>query len=299
MSTPTAGGIPLPTLKQYALHASYANVLSSLTLILYDWILTLELELKYIWSPQSLWNLGKLLYIITRYLALVDIPVFLTRQIGYGLSVETCVQYYNWTAWSFMVGTCVADLILAIRTWIIWERFHFWLAGLALVWTATWVITFVALGRVMPTLIFTPIPDPALSRCFLAGASDGLYIGYVVMTVYDTLIFGARFIKGIDYYRTGSSANLSTVLYRDGLMFSLILALFSVLNMVVLLTTTADLFNLLLAMQRAIHSVLTSRILLHLRRAAGERQAFESTIGMDYSEIGGVVMNLHSLTPAH
>ncbi|KAF8873948.1 hypothetical protein BD779DRAFT_1568386, partial [Infundibulicybe gibba] len=48
---------------------------ASVAVLIYDWFLTIDSELAFIWDPK--WNLGTLLYFLTRYPAFIDTAVYL------------------------------------------------------------------------------------------------------------------------------------------------------------------------------------------------------------------------------
>ncbi|EJU01848.1 hypothetical protein DACRYDRAFT_116284 [Dacryopinax primogenitus] len=269
----------------YAQHTQITNyfTVASFCLFVYDWIITLPLEAKYVWP--SPWSLGKVLFLLTRYLALIDTSVIIPRQLGNNLSTTDCQILYQWSTWSMVVGVAIADIILAMRTWAIWSRSRAWGFLLAFAWFSVYSITFGTMGKGMSGLTFGLPPDPALKGCFIIAAGDQgiLFIGFVVIMVFDLFTFTVTAIKGIDHIRRGDSA-LVSVLYRDGLLFSAVLCVISVLNIIVLEHLSSDLFDVLVVLFRSVHAILACRIMLHIRDAAG-RELDQTTAAMELTAV--------------
>jgi len=71
-------------------------------------------------------------------------------------------------------------------------------------------------------------------------------------------------------YRSGGNSGLIKAVYRDGVVYYLYLFVLSFVNVVVVKTHPTQYQHLLTSMERLLHSILTSRVLLHMRAGAGE-----------------------------
>ncbi|KAL0574541.1 hypothetical protein V5O48_007404, partial [Marasmius crinis-equi] len=78
------------------------------------------------------------------------------------------------------------------------------------------------------------------------------------------------------------SLRLFTVVYRDGILCYMALILAMTANATLIFTTPMEFSSLLMPMTRVIHSVLTSRTILHIREAM-QRNVFE-TISLDQDD---------------
>jgi len=285
MATP-AEQAEIAALVVYAQHTQITNyfTVASLCVFIYDWIITLPLEIKYVWPAPLSW--GKALFLLTRYLAIIDTSVIIPRQLGNNLSTGDCQLLYQWSTWSMVVGVAIADIILAMRTWAIWSRSRPWGFALAFAWVSVYGITIGTMGKGMTGLSFATPPDPAIKGCFIDAAGDIgiLFIGFVVIMVFDLFTFTATAIKGIDHLRRGDSA-LVSVLYRDGLLFSAVLCVISVLNIIVLEHLSSDLFDVLVVLFRSVHAILACRIMLHIRDAAG-KELGEDSASLELTSMG-------------
>jgi len=138
----------------------------------------------------------------------------------------------------------------------------------------------------LSSLVFTIPPSQDVPGCYLIKQKT-IFPVFVFIMVFETLILALTLIKGIQHFRGTKSTLVSvlyrdgirnyiyartttlvSVLYRDGIMNYIYLCVLSIVNVSVLLTVPHGYTTLLTAFQRAIHSILSARILLHLREAA-------------------------------
>ncbi|KAF8996802.1 hypothetical protein BDQ17DRAFT_1329743 [Cyathus striatus] len=75
---------------------SYLHV-SSFFLFLYEYFITLDLEVKYIWN--SPWTLIKTLFLVTRYLTFIDTSLDIIRHFSPHLSAEACYRTFSTVTW--------------------------------------------------------------------------------------------------------------------------------------------------------------------------------------------------------
>ncbi|KAJ8088319.1 hypothetical protein PM082_022391 [Marasmius tenuissimus] len=68
----------------------------------------------------------------------------------------------------------------------------------------------------------------------------------------------------------GGSSKLMKAIYEDGLIYYGFVFLISLINVVVIVLLPPDLVHLLTAFERIMHSILTSRAILHIRRVTWE-----------------------------
>ncbi|KAF8892291.1 hypothetical protein BD779DRAFT_105679 [Infundibulicybe gibba] len=100
----TSNSVMLPILQQ-AQTSKYFNV-ASFTFLIYDWFLTIDSELAFIWNQR--WNLGTLLYVLTRYSAFADMGIFLYSAVGYSIPPSVCDIVIDVSTWMFFFGISIA-----------------------------------------------------------------------------------------------------------------------------------------------------------------------------------------------
>jgi len=72
-------------------------------------------------------------------------------------------------------------------------------------------------------------------------------------------------IRGISAYRSGGDSQFYRVVYSDGIIYYIYLFGLSLFNTIIILKLPSDYVNLLVMMERVIHSVLACRVVLHIR----------------------------------
>ncbi|KAF8590892.1 hypothetical protein K439DRAFT_1115807 [Ramaria rubella] len=234
----------------------------------YEHLLTLARELDLIW-PTS-WNVGKFLFFATRYLPLVDSTILLYQHTAPpSTSPVLCALLFQLSGALIVIGMVIAELVLVFRTWAVWG------AGLAHVQ-------------------FGPSPYPNLQTCWITKNPHGvLYVDYVVVAVFD--------YSNLDYIERETILRLVVTLYRDGIQYYFYLIGFSLVNIIILAVMPSPQPSLIL-MQRVLHSICTTRILLNLREAASQDHAkgvaneeSDSVLGGQWQSNGGASVALSSI----
>ncbi|KAF8884841.1 hypothetical protein BD779DRAFT_1535906 [Infundibulicybe gibba] len=95
-------------------------VAAAATLIVYDYILTIQQEVTLVW--QNPWNQTSFLYIWNRYYSLTTLAI----NLNYGFRIidsdQTCYKYEMFQGFSGSVLVVTVDIILAFRVWILYEK---------------------------------------------------------------------------------------------------------------------------------------------------------------------------------
>ncbi|EEB98485.1 hypothetical protein MPER_01995 [Moniliophthora perniciosa FA553] len=102
---------------------------------------------------------------------------------------------------------------------------------------------------------------------YFAG-SNALSVCYMVLVSYETVILTLTLIKAAGHYRQPGSSSFINVFFTDGLSYNFFILACSVANIIVRYKTSSEFINLLTSLQPVIHSVLTSRMMLHLKQSA-------------------------------
>lgn len=239
----------------------------AVALIAYDYVLTFEREVTLVWGAK--WNLIKVLFFATRYPVFADLSMVLYHNVSRRISAEMCKTLWDIAGWMFLWGIGVAELILIVRTWAIWDRDKRIGLGLLASFCGLWVASSYFLNEFLRSQKFTTERsiDPSLTGCLPLESGSVLYVVYVLFMVFETVIFGLTISKMTHTARRTTSP-LVWSLYRDGILFYIYLLAASIVNVVVLLTTPHEFANLTSSIQRALHSVLSTRLLLNLREAS-------------------------------
>ncbi|KAA1476593.1 hypothetical protein DENSPDRAFT_843593 [Dentipellis sp. KUC8613] len=253
----------------------------------YDYLLTLPDEIELVW--RSRWTMLKVIFLLNRYSALWDVGLSVYDILGPRLSSSECSGIYTTHGWLVAVGIAMSEIILSFRTYALWgesKQIAYFLGSLAIV--ALTVIGF-SLNKALHSLEFIPIGSLSLELrgCFVTKVDNAWYgLIWSLALASETIIMIMTAIKAWQGCRSrpGSgplpdsrrpdraarqpSSPLLYTVFRDGILSYLPLFMSSLMN--VLLTTLAPpgYTYTLSQTQHMLHMVLTSRIVLNIRRKA-------------------------------
>jgi len=264
-----------PDTLQRLLVFNYIDV-APLSLVAYDWFMTLEPEVSLVWPSK--WGIIKVLYFLTRYLPFVDISLVPVYRTNRNIAVSTCITLYVTDSLFNVSGIIIAELILAIRTWALWKRSK--RVGI--------VIVVLAISAIIPAyvicwewmresnLVYTV--DPTVG-CTQTNGSPIIAIDFILIIIWESAVLGLTLFSGLPSFRVDRGRSLLSVAYRDGVLFYIYLLAFSIVNITVVIAAPRLLAGILTTMQRAVHSCLSARVILNLREV--ERRELDQSLAIN------------------
>ncbi|KAL0954061.1 hypothetical protein HGRIS_005211 [Hohenbuehelia grisea] len=209
-------------------------VLSSAVILLYDYLITWDLEVALVWLYPPGWSITSLLFMLARYLPFVDTINVLWHQLSPGITPASCELSFRATGWMYLIGIAITEVILAIRTWAVWGRDRRMTIALPLFFVAIWIPNFVIMGFFLDSLVFEPAPYPEYRGCNIVHGSKILFATWVMLMVYEAVILGLMMYRGYISYCNGGNSALFNVVYRDGALYYLYLFAVSLVNILVI-----------------------------------------------------------------
>ncbi|KAK0472714.1 hypothetical protein IW261DRAFT_1506543 [Armillaria novae-zelandiae] len=182
--------ISLESIETAVQHMRLVGVLSSVTLLLYDYTLTLSLEVDLVWRAP--WNLLKLFYIVQRYLPFFDTAfLVLHHQFAPELSIRYCQISHSMSGCKLSIPVLMSVVILTARVWA--------------------------------SMKFGPAPLPSLG-CFVTRSDNVLYLCWTFLMIYDAgkePVFFVILLLMTEPRedKTGGDSALFNVVFRDGVMY--------------------------------------------------------------------------------
>ncbi|KAJ7739819.1 hypothetical protein B0H16DRAFT_1567942 [Mycena metata] len=227
-----------------------STLCACLTILVYDLLCTLDQEILYVW-PRP-WSMSTALFLLNRYSPFVDTL----------LSFSDKFTRMPPEVWLSVLGIMLSEGILMLRTYAIWERKRsvlYFLCGLAL---CSFVPIVVIVQLEAASLHY--IQSDVLG-CTLSHAGHVIIFGYMILMISETAIAVLTAIKA---YRDLRRSRVPWVLklYQDGMLFYVYLSILSTANVLVPIFAPAIFANWLGTLQRVLHSVLCSRVLLLILR---------------------------------
>lgn len=237
---------------------------AGVAMFLYDYFLTIGMEVDLVWSSK--WGFMKVLYLLQRYLPFVDAAILcFLHQFSRTINPSTCSVVEKLRGYLIITGICLSELILTLRAWAVWRRDGRLGTALSILFVATAVTSYVIQSLFLRGLQFTDRPYPEFEGCFITGSNRMVYINWVILMIYEAVILVLMVIPGVKTYRRGEDDSFHAIVYRDGVMFYIYLFVLSTINVVVVTTLSENYLDMLSSVERCLHSMLTSRVVLNIR----------------------------------
>ncbi|TFY67590.1 hypothetical protein EVG20_g3889 [Dentipellis fragilis] len=232
--------------------------LSAAMLLVYDYFITLPDEIQLIWSSR--WGGIQMVFLLNRYAAFWNVGIAIYHQFGSNLSNSTCFGLYTATSWLIACGIGMSEIILIYRTYALWGKRKSVRYALGLLFIAAWIVLVFYLNKVIRSMEFAPVGKilPEYQGCFVTKIDNILYICWSIALAYETILQ--------NYRRTSSP--LLYLIFRDSALSYITLLASSVANVLVVRLGPPGYTYLLTGTQHALHVVLSSRIVLNIRRSA-------------------------------
>lgn len=258
--------------------------------LLYDIFENLDEEVKFVWFSNGI--VGNLLYFATRYLSLVDMTVMAVYLFRPNLDPHTCTVLNRISTYFIVSGIIIAEIILVIRTWVIWHRSRVVLAYLVAVELALTIAGVVNVHTSLNELHYGPSLLPTLIPCFPSTLGFRVYIDFASVLFMDLNILLFTLRRAFSQLR-GNRSNLVRTLYRDGFLYFFFLCVISLANLVLyaaLLDTSY--YFVLLEPQRVLHSTLSARLIRNVKKVAVGDTKFHSAFVT--SRLGGLEFDVNA-----
>ncbi|KAF8998726.1 hypothetical protein BDQ17DRAFT_1361825 [Cyathus striatus] len=224
---------------------------ASIAILVFDYALTIELEVKYIWG--STFSITTLMFMFTRYMPFIESVILLYRTFSTGLSIKTCNQMYKANACSSTILILIINLgVLSIRTWAVYRRSR--VVGIGLIIFSL-------------AIVVAAIPVTVL---YSGSANRILTLEWILLMVYDGGLLALMIVQVIRLTPSAKNRRQSYLkslfaLARKGILYYVYLFVLSALNVIIIQTMPVDFINLLTVMERIIHAVLTCRVILNIK----------------------------------
>ncbi|KAG1807689.1 uncharacterized protein BJ212DRAFT_739192 [Suillus subaureus] len=241
--------------------AKYCNV-AGLGVLIFDYFLTLEPEVRWTWNGR--WNITRVLFIISRYMAFV--AAGMTSYAAIATRANEDCSHFNRASNAIHIITIVAaEGLLIIRTYVFWKQSKKLLVVL-LVLAAISIACAVSITEVVNNVVAPADPSaPHTSNCtFQAGRSSAIQYGFLV--AYELLLMSLMMFKRYQDYRD-SDSRLVRAVFQGGMRYMTAIIFVSVVNIVIMSVVPASYDMMMDVPQLVLHSMLASRVLFVLRES--------------------------------
>ncbi|OSD08740.1 hypothetical protein PYCCODRAFT_1473299 [Trametes coccinea BRFM310] len=245
--------------------SSFLRVIS-LSIALYDYILTLPAEWRFYRSQRS-WRLtfGCILFIAIRYSSIAVITLSNVGYFGSFFSLESCNHYYMAAPIFKVLQTMVSQMILGIRTINISRRSN----------VVTWIVVSVFLTFTSAQWVlnmWNRVPVQGRHNNCTAGNRPPVltvWLYYLLSMAYDILTLGISTVYLISFNpKSGKMAHLVRIMLTDGLVYFVALTGVNIFNLILYRGEDEATQSSGVSLGYALTWIMSQRILIHLRDAA-------------------------------
>ncbi|KAI0659139.1 hypothetical protein C8Q70DRAFT_153197 [Cubamyces menziesii] len=255
----------------YALTRAYsATTVSCLALVILDMTETLSDEVALMWPSR--FTAMKTIYFVNRYIPLIEIAltvIFLEPQ-----SLKVCKGWWTTLAVLYLTSCCTSEGILFVRTLALWQFSRVVLGILIALASAIIVACIVIFSHFFQVIRYPTTELLTKTGCVVVISGDvstlWMWI-YGLIMLSETVVVVLTLLQKYMTRATVTNRDLPPLLhtmYRDGTLFYVILLLVTVAAVLCINIAPKEVSSLLQMFHQAVHSTLTSRVLLNLRAAA-------------------------------
>ncbi|KAF8185282.1 hypothetical protein K438DRAFT_1937033 [Mycena galopus ATCC 62051] len=256
----------------YLQAVKYFDVVAAVILA-FDYLLTFELEVSLMWSAK--WSMIKVLYFLSRYPAFFDVALLLYYATPV-VSIAHCAPLNTGIASGNLFGIAVAEAIFLLRTYALSGRQRKVLIIFGSIYSVCVIASVTMIGIFLRNMIYSA-PLLGVPGCNLTGGPFILVgLSFILVLINETVLMAYTLRIKFKSYRHSQSPLIAT-LFRDGLTYYIFICLGSALNVIVLIAAPPQLREALNTPLRVLHSVLSTRTLLHVREAEREMDRSEMT----------------------
>ncbi|KAF9782428.1 hypothetical protein BJ322DRAFT_1111291 [Thelephora terrestris] len=207
-----------------------ALLFACVTLLVYDYMLTFQLEVELVWKRQ--WGLGTVLFVFNRYSPFIESIISLSIRFFF-LSPQMCEKLTAILTWFIVLGLLTSEFILMLRTYAIWDRSRRALYILFSTGTLLSVLGIVSTEMELRSIKWEHAPGG--KGCHISEAGTIIFPAYISLLICETTIAVMTAMKASSHLRR-SHSDFVVVLYRDGFLFYLYCIGISLLNIVLTAT---------------------------------------------------------------
>lgn len=251
--------------------------LAGLVILLYDHLLTLDDEIRYVWKTQ--WTVPKCLFLLNRYTVPTAMILHTWQLMGLANPPPTNTFCKVWLPLALYLGILsIANggFIVLLRLWVLWNRrtrlvvwtlLFFIATQIASVAVVSWVVV-----QMLPTITYSPV----VRSCILSErvSLQGLFLPGVI---FEVMVFGTTCYNALDKPRERNRP-LAQQLYKDGLVYFVVLTSLRLANFIISILAPLSLIFLGVFFVWCATNVTVSRLVLNIRREAYRHRLTEEDL---------------------
>jgi len=250
-----------------ALDAHYIVVqkyymLASVALLLHDLVTTLDVEVARVWSGK--FSPFVILWALNRWFPALGYIFVVWLAHSTSISANRCKKLVTIVPSMQMISYGVITLIVILRTWAIYGG-RLWPVVLL---ASVYVVALTVQTYVVATSVTSVDMPPGVNGCLLGATPESglrFLFFWIVALVFDTLLFGLTFFKGLSLQAHGLRFPLISLLMRDGIIYFFFMFLANVMNVILFVTAPPQLKGMNAYFSHITTVIMISHLMLNLR----------------------------------
>ncbi|KAF4586394.1 hypothetical protein EYR38_010670 [Pleurotus pulmonarius] len=236
-------------------------------------IIDLSAKIRHIWTAR--FSVGLVIYIGSRYLGLASCIVSLLPISNLTSNLTVCIR---------VLAIIAAEMTLAVRTWAIWGRNRIILGILIAFTIGALVPAAITVARDISTKSPVTVSETIKRFCpaFVdSGVGNMWAVPYLMTIMYELVTTSLSLIRICRWRRRIPNTHRQHVLqtlYTDGMLYFLFMLGLGAVNAALVIKASApELRSNVTQLQTSLHSILSSRIVLHLANSGHRVKELHST----------------------
>ncbi|KAJ7037654.1 hypothetical protein C8F04DRAFT_1091957 [Mycena alexandri] len=235
----------------------------SVQVLLYDHLLTLDDEVRYVWSAPT--TLAKVLFLVMRYM----VPLFMTGEIitrsGVVIIPMSNLTYAGW------LSIAISNFLVLLRIWTTLPRGHRFIVWSLAFFVTMQLVNFAVTTWVITNMISVLYFEPTVGLCSFSSKPSVVGL-WAPGLAFEIVVFASVCWNVLDRTRTAGpadpEANITRILFRDGVIYFVVP--FRIANAVIaVVAPISSLFVIVFFIWSGV-TVTTSRLIINSRREMGK-----------------------------
>ncbi|KIK83523.1 hypothetical protein PAXRUDRAFT_832052 [Paxillus rubicundulus Ve08.2h10] len=184
---------------------------------IFDYFCQLEDEVSFIWNRRG-WGIGKVLFVLTKYIPFILIPFTLFSTFAANLDVHTCAVLLYIIVVLEAFAIALSDVTFGLRAYAMWNRNKTVLVVYCCVAIAHVAITAFIFQSFFSSVTFGEPPLPIISGCYRISANSVIFASFVVVIFTEAVTTALILYRAFRHFRHTPNALVQNMT-RDGFFY--------------------------------------------------------------------------------
>ncbi|KAI0345641.1 hypothetical protein BDW22DRAFT_1353191 [Trametopsis cervina] len=258
----------------YDMRATACMGVASFTILVWDHLITLEEEVKYIWKGKK--GLLVWLFMLNRYITPLGFAINIFAYLSPLWTPEVCKHFVQYEGAMTTVGINIASLMMFLRVRVLYRDKPAIIALVAACFSIelgvnAWLCTLGIPVRHKP-------PVHSCSMVFDDSVGSFASASAFLPLAYDSIVLLLTMKYTLGSIRTVTAGKLAKVILRDGILYYCVIFSVTLVLTIMIAVARPGVQNLTAQLELILTVAMMSRITLHLRKQADRQEFLDSPL---------------------